>query len=150
MGRNLAVLTKMYYGALTKKLGHLELERYYSIIFFIACSKKPCSQKYIAEHLLIDKASMVRIMDFLSGQNFIRRETNPMDRREQFIILTEKAKRIVPEIGTAIKELNNAAMKGIQKKDKATFYSFLDTICTNLQQQPKNKVTINYKATRNK
>lgn len=40
-GRSLAVLAKTYFGALTKRLEHLEIERYYSVLMVIEALGRP-------------------------------------------------------------------------------------------------------------
>src|ERR1035437_9051012 len=144
------MLTRMYYGALTKKLEQLDIDRHFSVLILLDQSTKPCSQKDISELLMKDKASMVRIIDYLSDKHYITRVTNPEDRRHQIITLTEKAKRLLPKIYSGVKQLNDIALKGLKRNEKKYFYSCIDTIFHNLQQQPKNKIVIKFKTTKRK
>ena len=109
LGRSLALLAKTYFGALTKRLEHLEVERYYSILILIEDADKGCTQQFICDHLKIDKVSMVRILDYLTQKKYVKKVQNPEDRREYFVQLTPKAKKVMPEIHAAIDGLNELA-----------------------------------------
>ncbi len=150
LGRHLAILTKMYYGALSIRLEHLEIEKYYSILILIAGSEKKCTQQYISDTLKIDKASMVNVVDYLAEKKFIIRVRNPGDRRAYWIELTPKAITVMPEIYKQIKELNRAALKGLKKAEIEGFNHALGLISGNLDQLPFNQVTINYKKVKKK
>lgn len=144
-GRSLAILAKSYYGALTKRLEHLEIERYYSILIFIESEEKGCTQQYICDHLKIDKVSMVRIINYLIEKKYIHKINNPNDRREYLVELTKKSLKILPEVHKAIDEVNEAALKGISKPAQKELYKYLSSIQVNLDELPTEKIYINYK-----
>jgi MarR family transcriptional regulator for hemolysin len=145
MGRHMAVLTKMYYGALSKKLENLDIERHFSVLIMLDKSASYCSQKCISDFLMIDKASMVRVIDYLSDKALIKRSVNPDDRREHIIALTDKAKKILPKIHQAVEELNKKIVTGLSKEEIKRFYDCLGIIEHNLCSEPKNDVVIDYK-----
>lgn len=141
LGQHLAILTKSYYAALTKRLEHLDLERYFSVLILIECmEEKGCTQQFICDHLKIDKVSMVRILHYLQEKHYIRKVVNPTDRREYFVELSEKARQILPEIHQAIKEVNEAAFKGLAKIQQKEFHQVLTGIQENLAQLPSEKI----------
>ena len=144
-GRILAILAKDYFGALTKRLDHLEIERHYSILILIEKTEQSCTQQYICDHLKIDKVSMVRIIDDLVKKDYVKKLANPNDRREHFIELTKKALKILPAIHEAITEVNTAALKGISKAKQKELYEHFSLIQTNLEALPAQKIFINYK-----
>lgn len=144
-GRGLALLAKVYFGALAKRMGHLEIERYYSILIFIDKMEGKCTQHYLCEQLRIDKVSMVRMVDYLQKHKFIRKSRNEDDRREFFIELTEKSNKMLPELYLSIEDVNRAALKGISPEEIALFYKSMQTIQRNLDELPAEKIFINYK-----
>lgn len=73
LGRSLSLLAKTYFGALTKRLEHLEVERYYSILIIIENGGTGCTQQHICNSLGIDKVSMVRILDYLIEKNLLKK-----------------------------------------------------------------------------
>jgi DNA-binding MarR family transcriptional regulator len=145
LGRSLAILAKTYYGALTKRLEHLEIERYYSILILIESNGSECTQQFICDELKMDKVSMVRIVDYLIDKKYVKKVVNPNDRREHFIQLSKKAIEVLPAIHQAIVEVNTAALKGITKEKQKELYAHLNTIQRNLAYLPAEKIFINYK-----
>jgi DNA-binding MarR family transcriptional regulator len=144
-GRSLAVLAKTYFGALTKRLEHLELERHYSILIFIEGAAEGCTQQCICDCLKIDKVSMVGRLDYLIKKKYIKKTVNPSDRREHLIELTPKARTVLPVIHEAIDSLNKEAFKGLSKEQQKEFYRFMNVMQSNLEPLPSQKIYINYK-----
>ncbi|HEX8515148.1 MAG TPA: MarR family winged helix-turn-helix transcriptional regulator [Bacteroidia bacterium] len=144
-GRALAILAKTYFGALTKRLEHLEIERHYSILIFIEGSTGGCTQQCICDCLKIDKVSMVGRLDYLIKKKYIKKSVNPDDRREHFIELTSKAKAVLPVIHEAIDSLNKEAFKGLSKEQQKELYRCMHLVQSNLEPLPSQKIYINYK-----
>jgi DNA-binding MarR family transcriptional regulator len=82
LGRSLAILTKNYYGALTSKLAHLDIDRHFSILILIESLESGCSQQFICQQLNIDKVSMVRMIHYLIEKKYISKIVNKDDKRE--------------------------------------------------------------------
>lgn len=144
LGRHLAILSKVYVGALTKKLEDLDIERHYSLLIVLN-SKPDCNQKCLTEILKIDKASLVRVIDYLSRKGYVKRAVNPSDRREHFIRLTSKAEKAIPAITKAVHDINNIVVKGFSRSQTELFYDVLRNAQDNLSKEPVNKVVIHYK-----
>jgi DNA-binding MarR family transcriptional regulator len=144
LGRHLAILTKMYYGALSKRLEHLEIEKHYSVLVLIERHKETSTQQFIGDILKIDKASMVSVVDYLEKKKFIKRVVNPSDRRAYLLELTPKAKKVMPEIHAEIAAMNKVALKGMKKSEATAFNSALCRISSNLNKQPSAPVVIQY------
>jgi MarR family transcriptional regulator, transcriptional regulator for hemolysin len=145
LGRSLSLLAKIYFGALTKRLEHLEIERHYSVLIFIEGIKEGCTQQYICDSLKIDKVSMVRILDYLIKKKFVKKVVNSKDRREHFVELTPKAEKVMLEIHAEIKNLNNIAFKGLSKQKQKEFYKNIALIYENVKELPAHKFFVNYK-----
>ena len=145
LGRHLGIISRLYFGALTKRLEKLDIERHYSILILLENSESNCNQKYISELLNIDKASMVRMIDYLCDKGCIKRFLSPTDRREYHIRLTEKGRKMLPRILRAIGDLNQAVMKGLNKKQKKDLYTILDTLRNNVMKEPHDKMIVNFK-----
>lgn len=145
LGRFLSLVSKTYFGALTKRLEHLDLERHYSILILVENPEVACTQQYISDYLHIDKASMVRIIDALVKKGFIERVVNPADRREHHIKLTEKAQAIMPEIHKAVEEMNDTAFKGLTEEDRKNLYRCMGTMLKNVEAMPAHQIIVNYK-----
>lgn len=145
MAASMAIITKYYYGALSKMLEHLEIERYFTALYLIHKTNEKCTQQYLSDMLHVDKVSMVRIVDYLVKKGMIERIVNPDDRREHIVILTKKGEKIIPEINNAIINLNKIALKGIDKEANKIFWHAIESIMNNLKHLPINTVDIKIK-----
>ncbi len=138
-----SLLTKDYAGALVRKLSHLELDRYYTILLVIERFGDGFTQQKLAHFLNIDKASVVRIVDYLTDRGYVVRQKNHLDRREHFLVLTEKAKSILPDINAAVKGLNEVVFENFNGSEKEQFLQALQKINYNLTQLPLDEVMVN-------
>lgn len=125
-------LTKQYVGAISNSLSHIALDRYFVVLSIIDQYGETFTQQHLANYFKIDKASVVRIVNYLVEKGYIRRQVNEQDRREYFIVLTEMGKQIVPEIKASIAQLNQEALKGLSAKQIDQLFFSLDKIGQNL------------------
>ena len=145
LGRALAVLAKLYVGALTKRLEDLEIDKHYSLLMLVEATPCGCTQQFLCEELQVDKASMVRFIDYLVKKGLVQRTHCQEDRREHHIVLTQKGKKIIEEIHEGVKEMNSIAFKGINAARQKEFYNIMACIRANLETEPSYKVILNYK-----
>ena len=143
-GRSLAITAKTYFGVLTRRLAHLEIERYYSLLLFIESTENGCTQQTLCDQLKIDKVTMVRIIRYLMKKKFIQKQPNPSDRRSVLIQLSDKALQVLPQIHASIDDVNQIAFNGIPKGQQEKFYRNLTIIQANLETMPAQKIFINY------
>lgn len=145
LGRNLAALAKLYVGALTKKLESLEIDRHFSLLMLVESTPCGCTQQFLCEELQVDKASMVRFIDYLVKKGMIQRTQCQEDRREHHIVLTAKGKKILEQIHEGVLEMNKIAFRGINAVRQKEFYTIMASIKANLEHEPSYKVVLNYK-----
>jgi MarR family transcriptional regulator, transcriptional regulator for hemolysin len=145
LGVVFALLAKHYVGAVSEKLKHLEIERYWYVILKIHEQKKPITQKELGNLINLDKTYMVRIVDYLTKKDYVVRKQNLEDRREYFIELTPNAKMAIPDIKAAFESINLSALSGINKDQLTCLEHCLKTIDSNLQDLPSTSININFK-----
>jgi DNA-binding MarR family transcriptional regulator len=145
LGLYFAMLTKRYFGVLTKKLEGLDIERHFFLLILINESEVKCTQQYLADKLLIDKVAMVKNLDYLAEKGYIVRETNPKDRRETHVILTVKAKKAMKLIYAGIEKINKEATSGLTKKQQDDFFKAMEVVHTNLSHFPSKKMVLEVK-----
>jgi MarR family transcriptional regulator for hemolysin len=145
IGRMMGCITKQYFGALSKSMEHLGVDRHFYPLVVIDSTEEKCTQQYLSCMLDVDKVSMVRVMDYLVEKGMITREVNSDDRREHLIKLTPKAKKIMPFIYDGINKMNSLALKGLTKNEQETFYYALQMITKNIEKLPANEVDIQLK-----
>ncbi len=145
LGASMAIVTKYYYGALSKMLEDLEVERHFTTLLLIGNTKDKCTQQYLSDMLHVDKVYMVHILDYLNKKGMIKRLVNPNDRREHLITLTTKGQKAFPRIKSAIKEMNEIALNNISPENQLVFWEAAQTVMNNLKHLPVNEVDIKIK-----
>ncbi len=150
LGKFMGAITKIYFGALSKKLEHLGTDRHFSTLIAIDTAEQKCTQQYLSDLLNFDKVSMVRMLDYLVEAEMITRSVNPNDRREHIIGLTAKAKKIMPRIHNGVRDMNETALSKVNKKDREVFYACLATILKNIEDLPAHQVDIKLKKDKSK
>lgn len=144
LGRFFSFLTKQYIGKLTLLLEHTPVERYYFPLYLIGKNNGHMSQQELADQLLMDKVSMVRIIDALQKDGFIERKTNPEDRRERRLHITPKAEPWILEIEKGIKEANEYFFSLLDPSLHANFQLILTELITKTQDIPANQFEFFY------
>jgi DNA-binding MarR family transcriptional regulator len=145
LGRPMGIITKSYYGALSKRIEQLGIDRHFTTLVVIHGSPEKCTQQCLSNILSIDKVSMVRILDYLVEKKMITRVINPEDRREHIIQLTALAKKRMPDILNEIAAMNAIALNGLNKAEKRVFEKAIAIVIGNLEDLPANKVDIKLK-----
>jgi MarR family transcriptional regulator for hemolysin len=143
ISRKLIRLGKLYLDGLAKNIDHLEINRYYYVLTLICYHDGKLTQKALGEMLGKDKSAMVSIIDTLSEQGFVYRETNTADRREHLLKVTEKARKAVPEIVHAFENMNNHITEDIPEDDLLVFHNVLFKMQENLSNFNHDKIRIN-------
>src|ERR1700761_8475577 len=113
LSRKLNHLGRAYLSQLAKQLGPLGISRYYYALTYICYHDGRLTQKALASELGKDKSLIVNIVDTLTEQGFVYRETNPADRREHLLRVTPKGKKAVPHIVDAFETLNKSITEDI-------------------------------------
>lgn len=150
VGTQTLILSKLYYGVLSKSLEDLDTERYYSVLHYIQNNNGCCCQQDICDNLAIDKTAMVKILDTLAKSDFVERKVNPRDRREYFVFLSEKGKKQTKEISKAFEKLDEQMFRNVPEKERLLFMQTLAKTAENLEQLPSNDLFFNYKKTKKK
>lgn len=146
VGTKALILSKWYYGVLSKTLEHLDVDRYYSILYFLN-ENDGCTQQHICNNLAIDKTAMVKVIDCLIKMGMVQRKINPDDRRQQLIILTKKGIKQTAEVVNAFETLDAEIFSNVATADKDIFIKVLCQLSSNLKTLPSNDLFFNYQKT---
>ena len=146
VGTKALILSKWYYGVLSKTLEHLDVDRYYSILYFLN-ENDGCTQQHICNNLAIDKTAMVKVIDCLIKMGMVQRKINPDDRRQQLIILTKKGIKQTAEVVNAFETLDAEIFSNVATADKDLFIKVLCQLSSNLKELPSNDLFFNYQKT---
>ncbi len=146
VGPKALILSKLYYSVLSKRLETLDVERYYSVLYFLN-QNNGCNQQCICNNLAIDKTAMVKVIDYLIKVGFVDRNVNPNDRREHFIVLTKKGLKQTEDIVASFNKIDTEIFSTISAGDQEIFYSVLAQLSSTLKELPATDVFFNYKKT---
>ncbi|MBS1635723.1 MAG: MarR family transcriptional regulator [Bacteroidetes bacterium] len=150
VGTRALILSKLYYGVLTKSLEHLDVDRYFAVLYYIHEHTECCCQQRICDDLVIDKTAMVKVLDHLSKLGLIEKRVNPDDRREFFIHLSKKGEKQTKEIIRTFETVDFNMFHGVSDSDRTTFITVLHTVTENLKNMPSNSLFFNYKSPKKK
>ncbi|MCH8555393.1 MAG: MarR family winged helix-turn-helix transcriptional regulator, partial [Schleiferiaceae bacterium] len=144
IGKLFGQLTKRYIGIITKQLDGLDAERYFYAIYVIGKSDKCLTQNDLSEHLHVDKATIVRIVDYLSARDYIYRDQNPADRRQYFLRLTHKGEQELPKIAAAFAAADAHCLSALHGDEQQTFLENLHKVVAQLSSVDADAVKLNF------
>ena len=89
--------------------------------------ERPLSQRELSELLIIDASDMVRLIDCLEKQEWVKRDRDPKDRRRQIVTATKKgtkmhhtlAKDVAAAEDQALEVSSTKQLKSIKKLSRA-------------------------------
>lgn len=101
--------------------------------FLIAVAKQEgLSQKDLTELFHIDKATTAKALRKLEEHDYIRRESNPEDRRCHKLYLTETGRNIIPTLKDVLNEQTDILSMGIPEDELKVVYATLDKMEQNI------------------
>lgn len=83
------------------------------------------TQDSIASHLYIDKCNVARRTKRLEELGYLRRETDPVDRRQNNLYLTDKGREIVPLIKRYLSDWGSSISMELAPEEKETLIALL-------------------------
>jgi MarR family transcriptional regulator, transcriptional regulator for hemolysin len=144
LGKIFSELAKAYASAFTERLTHLPIKRYYYALVVIEAYEGNLNQTLLADELYIDKASVVRMLDYLESEDCIVRKQNPQDRRAHILELTPKARGIIPAIKAALHETNTICLAKAAALGIHNLEAGLNQICADLQSEAVSTFKIHF------
>ena len=134
-------ITKKYLTAFSEISQEIPLERYHYVLLLIDEHEETLTQKALTALLLVDKSYLVNMIDYLTENGLVFRETNQKDRRQQVIKLTAKAKYFIPMIDQKFKLLNEKSFENLSKDKITAFYEVIEVLQNNLNKFNKAEVS---------
>ncbi len=146
---HLIMITKKYLSSFSDFAHDIPLERYHYALLYIHQNSESLTQKDLANYFQVDKSFMVNMIDYLSTNDFVYRETSTQDRRKHLIKLTDKAKEFIPKINEAIKKTNQLSLKGINNTDQKLFFEIIKQLEINLNIDSEHIINVDYTKSKN-
>jgi DNA-binding MarR family transcriptional regulator len=108
-------------------------------IFLMAIAgKKRITQKALSEELLIDKTTTAKAIAKLEAEGYIRRESDPEDKRYHLLYLTEAGRAVIPKVQEALDRVRNKSLIGISDEEYAFMLVLLKKVLLNVSDQVRN------------
>ena len=108
-------------------------------IIVVLSLKEGITQKHIADMAFVEAPTLVPVIDRMEKDGYITRKSDPGDRRNNLIFMTEKSKNIVDPIIDCILEIRNMGLNKISKKDMEVARKVLEQITINTEEFIKQK-----------
>jgi len=108
-------------------------------IIAILSIKEGITQKHIADMAFVEAPTLVSVIDKMEKEGYVRRQSDPNDRRNNLIFMTKKSKDLVDPIIDNILEIRNMGLDKISKKDMESAKKVLAQIITNTEKFIRQK-----------
>ncbi|KAA3598726.1 MAG: MarR family transcriptional regulator [Calditrichaeota bacterium] len=137
LGRRFAILFRKVKNAISEKLPEA-VGRDFPILGVLALLDKPLQQNELAENCFCDTPTLVKVLDKFEKLEFLKRKKSETDRRVNLVHITEKGKKLMPEIFCGVSEVEQMIFNDFTKDEKETFLNLLTKIEVNLKDfEPK-------------
>ena len=108
-------------------------------VIVVLSLKEGITQKQIADMAFVEAPTLVPVIDKMEKEGYVTRQSDPNDRRNNLIFMTQKSKEIVDPIIDCILEIRNMGLNKITKKDMETARAVLEKIVHNTEEFIKQK-----------
>jgi len=89
-------------------------------------------QRQLGKMLMKDRPNITRIINILEKNEFVRRESDPNNKRIFKVCITEKGRDQVEKIRPYMKEIHSRAVVGIPEEQQEFLKEIIGKICENL------------------
>jgi MarR family transcriptional regulator for hemolysin len=115
--------------AMDRRLKHLGVSQAsWMTITAAAKAQRPLSQSDLAEHLGVEGATMVSMIDRLVKAGLVLREPSKMDRRVKRVLLTEAGNRVFESVKSEAAALRKGLLAGIDPKQLESATELLEQL----------------------
>ena len=90
------------------------------------------SQESLTRALNCDRATGTRALNKLEEKGYVRRDTDPQDKRAYCVFLTEKSRHLEPVIRKMSTQINDVIFKGFTDEEKALFLGMITRAIGNI------------------
>lgn len=97
-------------------------------LLYLARTARPMHQKDLAQALLVDSSSVVRILDALQESGYIERQEGQPDRRAKRIVLTRQGGDIVTQLEQVSTQVRDEALARVTRRELAITLRVMEKI----------------------
>lgn len=111
----------------------LSLGAFNVLMILSRCEEKGCPMHELGELLLVSRANITGVVDFLARKGLVERAEDERDRRVRLVRLTDKGEKFLETILPAHYARVRRMFKGVTNKDKAALSRLLTRLRRNAQ-----------------
>lgn len=130
-GKYIAILHRNRKSYVNKRLEPYGISGGQFVILLSLSRHDGVSQEKISDQLKIDKTLAAKSIKKLELNGYLRRETDPSDRRAYNVFLTPKAHELIPLIRETKNNWEKAVMSGLSKEECRTVEKILGKMADN-------------------
>jgi DNA-binding MarR family transcriptional regulator len=109
-------------------------------IFLLTIARKEgISQKVLSEKLLIDKTTTAKAIKKLEAEGYVRRETDPADKRYSLLYLTESGRAVLPKVQAALHDISGKSRTGMDDEEFQLLLALLKKMLSNVSEQVRQR-----------
>lgn len=90
------------------------------------------TQKVLRERIQVEQPTLANTLNRMERDSLIERHPDPVDKRQSFIFLTDKARNVARTVITNAMAVNDTATTGLSPDQKALALSLIDHMIGNL------------------
>lgn len=102
-----------------------------ALLLAISCSKEEVIQQDLACSMGKDKSAILRTIDLIESKELIKRVSDTVDRRKNYLMVTKKGERVVEQYLQIDQNLTAELQNEINETELKNFYKVLDQIKSN-------------------
>jgi len=131
LGAFISITYRSHFVWINNRMKELGLSAGQFFVLMVLSRHQGVTQDALAWQLLIDKGSIARAVTVLESKGFVKRITDESNRRAVRIHLTDKGERLIPEIFTIDREMEEASLSGLKEEEKTQARALLRKIAQN-------------------
>jgi DNA-binding MarR family transcriptional regulator len=108
-------------------------------ILFVLWKQSPCTISEISQRTSLAKNTVSIMIDTMVAHGIVRRESNPDNRRQTLITLTDYAVSLQQKYNAVSQRMNVLFYTGFSETEKDQFEAYLQRILTTLRQAEQNQ-----------
>lgn len=138
IGRNFSAILRMTHNHLNKELEKLGLSSGQFQFLMALIKEEGATQEEVTEILSMDKATTARAMKKLVDTGFVKRLNCNKDHRCYRLYLTEKSRKIIPDLMQVLRDWQSTMFDGFSKDEVEKFSIFLFKVYKNVKNMKGN------------
>lgn len=110
-----------------------QTEARWSALYFLSHAPEGLIQSDLAERMGVQGPTLVRLLDALEAQNFVKRTEAAGDRRAKLVVIQPAGQSIIAEVDAVASDMRDIVFAGVSDQDLATTLRVLDQVVSALE-----------------